>query len=160
SPNTDVGLSLQESVRRLGSPEHADSRRLADRILRELAVGPGLVHDALGEWQGGVENSLLVVLPQAPDAAPLRCAAACFRLAADQKAVLAFRPDPRGADVLVTLRVSAALADVRRLLDARGIRDRTILIDPDGCRVFVLDGGGRRAGALAELARVMNARLT
>jgi hypothetical protein len=160
SPNTDDGLSLEESVRRLRSPEHADSRKLAGRILRELAVGPARVHDALGDWEGGVENSLLVVLPHAPDAATLRCAAAWFGLAADQKSVLAFRPDPRGADVLVTLTVPGALADVRPLLDARGIRDRTILVDPDGCRVFVLDGGGRRFETLAELARAMSCRLT
>jgi hypothetical protein len=160
SPNTDDGLSLEESLRRWTTVEHLYSRFLAVRILRELAAGPGKVHDAVGEWEGGVENSLLVLLPQAPDPVTLRCAAAWFGLAADQKAVLAFRPDAGGADVLATLTLPAPLAEVRRLLDAHEVRDRTILVEADGCRVFVLDGGGQRVRALAALARGANGRLS
>ena len=160
SPNTDADLSLEESIRRMGMPEHLRFRRLAARILLELSVGPGQVHDAVGDWDGGVENSLLVVLAQPPDADTLRCAAAWFGLAADQKAVLAFRPDRRGADVLVSIEMSATLFEARRLLDDHGLRDRTILVEGEGCRVFVLDEGGRRGGVLAKVAAASKGRLT
>ncbi len=160
SPNTDADLSLEESIRRLAMPEHLRFRRLAARILLELAVGPGQVHDAVGDWDGGVENSLLVVLMQPPDADTLRCAAAWFGLAADQKAVLAFRPDVRGPDVLATFEMPATLFEARRLLDGHGIRDRTILVESEGCRVFVLDEGGRRGVLLGKVAEASKGRLT
>jgi hypothetical protein len=160
SPNTESGLSLEESLKRLATPVHERSRRLAGDILRELAAGPAEVRDAIGDWEGGVENSLLVILPAAPDVATLRCAAAWFGLAADQKAVLAFRPDPRGPDVLATLALPAPLPIVRALLDRHGVRGRTILFAPGGCEVIVLDEGGRQAGALAELTREAGGRLS
>jgi hypothetical protein len=152
SPNTDGGLSLEESLKRLGSPAHERSRRLAGDILRRLSAGPAHVHDAIGDWQGGAENSLLVILPAAPDAVTLRYAAAWFGLAADQKAVLAFRPDPRGRDVLATVALPAPLPAVRALLDRHGVRERTIRFGPGGCEVVVLDEGGRQADALRALA--------
>ena len=103
SPNRDVDLSLPEVSRRLASPAHRQFHRLAGKILQELGVRGAEVHDAVGDWSDGVENSLLVVLPDAAPADALRCAAACFGLAADQKAVLAFHADPAGRDVLTVL---------------------------------------------------------
>src|SRR5205823_5452536 len=98
SPNVDDGLDLAEARRRLRSPEHARYRRLAGDILDDLGIRRHQVHDALGEWQGGVENSLLVGLVGPADPGTLACAAACFGLAAQQKAVLAFHADPAGPD--------------------------------------------------------------
>lgn len=160
SPNTDEGLTLEESLKRLAMPDHARCRGLAQRILNDLEVGPGHVHDALGEWEGGIENSLLVILPLAPDAETLRCAAAWFGLVADQKAVLAFRPERRGPDILLMLEVPGTWLEVRQLLDAHGIRDRTILFDAGGCRVYVLDEGGQLRHAAQRLAKTTNGRLT
>lgn len=159
SANTDDGLSLRQAVARIKTPAHQHCRHLAAKVLRELAAGPALVHDAIGDWEGGVENSLLVVLPLAPQPDRLRLAAAWFGLIADQKAVLAFRPDARGTDRLITLEVPGLLFEVRDLLDRYGVRDRTILIDANRCRVIILDEGGARYESLLAAADTMKARI-
>ena len=66
------GLSLRQAVDRLRAPAHERCRTLAEKVLRDLSAGPALVHDAIGDWEEGVENSLLVVLPRSPDADTLR----------------------------------------------------------------------------------------
>ncbi len=128
SPNIDDHLSLAEVSRRLGSPMHKHYHQLAGDILRQLGVNDLQVHDAFGDWGDGVENSLLVVLPAA-EPQTLRCAAAWFGLLAQQKAVLAFHPDPAGPDLLTTLDLAGyELAAARLLLDQHGVHDRTILV--------------------------------
>ncbi|MFO0844046.1 MAG: hypothetical protein U0797_16870 [Gemmataceae bacterium] len=154
SSNTEDGLSLRQAVDRLGAPAHERCRARAERVLRELSAGPALVHDAIGDWQDGVENSLLVVLPRSPDAGTLRRAAAWFGLIGDQKAVLAFRPEPGGRDVLVTLVVPGTLEEVRDRLTVHGVHDRTILVEADGCRVIVVVEGERYAELAAAAARM------
>jgi hypothetical protein len=146
SPNVDEGLDVAEARRRLRSPQHARYRRLAGDILDQLGVQGHRIHDALGEWQGGIENSLLVVLPHPADAFTLSAAAAWFGLAAQQKAVLAFRADPAGPDVLVVLDLpERSLAEARALLDRQGLRDRTLLPAEGGWRAVVLVRGGHLA---------------
>lgn len=156
SPNTDDGLSLDESVRRLGSPVQVRCRKLATDILGDLGVRGVVVHDAIGDWSEGVENSLLVVLPRGSDSHTLRAAAAGFGLLAEQKAVLAFHTHPRGDDVLVILDVPGSLTSVRDVLDRHGIRERTILVGPRSCRVVILDEGGRQRGALRRMTEALN----
>jgi hypothetical protein len=159
SSNTEEGLSLREAVDRIQTPAHARCRDLAGRILRDLSAGPATVHDAIGDWEDGVENSLLVVLPRSPDRDTLRLAAAWFGLIGDQKAVLAFHPDRHGNDVLVTLDVPGLLAEVRELLDQHGVRERTILVDANRCRVIILDQDGSRWQSLVAAAARMQARI-
>jgi hypothetical protein len=158
SSNTEDGLSLRQAVDRLTEPAHERCRTLAEKVLRDLSAGPALVHDAIGDWQDGVENSLLVVLPRSPDAGTLRRAAAWFGLIGDQKAVLAFRPEPGGRDVLATLVVPGTLEEVRGQLTLQGVHDRTILVEADGCRVIVVVEGDRYA-ELALAAAKMNATI-
>jgi hypothetical protein len=159
SPNIDDHLSLAEASRRLVSPAHKQYGLLAGDILRQLGVRGAEVHDAVGDWCEGVENSLVVVLPSAePDT--LRCAAAWFGLAAQQKAVLAFYGDPAGADVLNILDLPGRdLAAARWLLDRHGVRDRAIRVHPRGSQVLVLDAEGRLGEALGQLARHSRGRL-
>jgi hypothetical protein len=138
SPNTDDHLSLAEASRRLASPAQRQYRRLAGDILRLLGVHDATVHDAVGDWGDGVENSLLVTLPVA-DRQTIRCAAAWFGFIAEQKAVLAFYPDPVGTHQLTILDLPGYdLAMARWLLDRHGIHERTILVRSDSCRVVVL----------------------
>jgi hypothetical protein len=139
SPNTDDHLSLAEASRRLATPAQLHYHRLAGDILQRLGVANAKVHDALGDWGDCVENSLFVVLPAA-DPQTLRCAAAWFGFVAQQKAVLAFYPDPAGTHLLTILDLPGHdLATARWLLDRHGIRDRTILVHAGGCRVVVLE---------------------
>ncbi len=139
SPNTDDHLSPAEASRRLASPAQFQYHQLAGDILKQLGVNDAKVHDVLGDWDDNVENSLLVVLPAAHPQT-LRCAAAWFGLVAQQKAVLAFHPDPEGNHRLTVLDLPGRnLAAVRRLLDEHGIHDRTILVHQGGCRVIVLE---------------------
>jgi hypothetical protein len=139
SPNTEDHLSLAEASRRLRAPAQLHYHRLARDILQRLGVPNAKVHDTLGDWGDCVENSLLVVLPSA-DPQTLRCAAAWFGFIAQQKAVLAFHPDPAGTHLLTILDLPGYdLAMARWLLDRHGIRDRTILVQAGGCRVVVLE---------------------
>jgi hypothetical protein len=154
SSNTEDGLSLRQAIDRLSHPAHERCRTLAEKALRQLSAGPALVHDAIGDWEDGVENSLLVVLPRSPDAGTLRRAAAWFGLIGDQKAVLAFRPERGGRDVLATLVVPGTLEEVRERLTGHGVRDRTILVEADGCRVIVVVEGDRYADLAAAAARM------
>jgi hypothetical protein len=158
SSNTDDNLSLAEASRRLSSPVQLHYHQLAGDILQRLGVLHAKVHDALGDWGDSVENSLLVVLPDAhPET--LRCAAAWFGLVAEQKAVLAFHPDPAGTHRLTVLDLPAHdLAAARLLLDQHGIRDRTILTHAGGCRVIVLEPGSD-GSALRNVARASGGRL-
>lgn len=158
SSNTDDGLSLRQAVDRMNGPAHERARTLAGKVLRDLSAGPALVHDAIGDWEGGVENSLLVVLPRSPDADTLRRAAAWFGLIGDQKAVLAFRPERGGRDVLATLVVPGTLSEVRDQLTLQGVHDRTILVEAAGCRVIVVIEGDRYADLALAAAR-MNATI-
>jgi hypothetical protein len=158
SPNTDDHLSLVEASRRLRSPVQQRYHSLAGDIVRKLGVANAEVHDSVGDWGEGVENSLLVILPVA-DPETLRCAAAWFGLLAEQKAVLAFHPDPAGTDVLTILDLPGHdLAMARHLLDLHGVRDRTLLTQAWGCRVVIV-ATGTPAGALREVARDSRGRL-
>jgi hypothetical protein len=160
SPNTDGDLSLAEVSRRLVSPAQKQYRHLTSDLLRQLGLAGAEVHDAVGDWSEGVENSLLVVLPSA-DPQALRCAAAWFGLMARQKAVLAFHADPWGSDFLVVLDLPERdFALVRCLLDGHGIRARTILTHACGSRIVVLDRGGQQTEALRGVARHSRARLS
>ncbi len=146
SSNVDEDLDLAQARQRIASAEHAHYRRLAGEILDTLGAGRHQVHDAVGEWQGGAENSLLVVLADPADPGKLACAAAWFGLAARQKTVLAFHAEPGGPDVLLTLEMPGrSLADVRRLLDRHGLRDRTLLPGGGNWRAVVLTSPGRVA---------------
>jgi hypothetical protein len=139
SPNVDDGLDLAEARRRLHTPEHARYHQIAGEILQTLGAGRHRIRDGLGEWQGGVENSLVVELPGPADPGTLSCAAACFGLLARQKAVLAFHADPNGPDALVTVDMPGrSLDEVRRLLDRHGLPERTLLPDEAGWRAVVL----------------------
>ena len=156
SPNVDDGLDLPEARRRLGTPEHARARRLAGDILDELGIRGYRVRDALGDWQGGVENSLLVVLAGPADPGTLACAAACFGLAARQKAVLAFHAEQAGPDALVHFELPGrSLDEMRRVLDRQGLRERTLLRAEAGWRAILLVSAGKAAA----LAKVPGARL-
>jgi hypothetical protein len=154
SPNTDVNLSPEEAQRRLGSPDHVRFKVLAGDILRAVGAGRAEVHDAVGDWSDGTENSFLVVVASPPDGATLRYVAVWFGLLADQKAVLTFRPDGQGPDALGAFDVPEDdLESVRLLLDRHGLPHRTLMERGNGYRVVVLDRGGRLAGPLERLAR-------
>lgn len=159
SANTEEGLSLREAIDRIGDPNHTRVRHLAAKVMRDLSAGPALVHDTIGDWEDGVENSLLVELPRSAHPATLRQAAAWVGLIGDQKAVLAFRPDVRGSDVLVMMVVPGTLQEVRDTLTRHGVHDRTILVEADGCRVYIVADGGEEYAAVAAAALKMNAAM-
>ena len=159
SPNTSDDLGLDEARRRLDTPEQARSRRLAGAVLSELGVRRFHVADALGEWQGEAENSLLVTVREPVDAGTLACAAAWFGLAARQKAVLAFRVGG-GDEVLAVIDVpGGSLEAMRALLDRGGFAERTLVARGGGWRAVVLaDGARRRALEQVPGARVWSGR--
>src|SRR5262245_5655398 len=154
SPNTDEDLTLAEAQRRLLAPCQAHARRLAGDILDRVGAPRRRVEDALGDWSDGVENSLLVALPGAPDPATVRYAAAWFGLLADQKGVLTFHPAAAGPDTLAVLDVRADLGALRQALDRHGVCSRTIVTTRGGHRVVVCDQGGQATVHLRRLGRL------
>jgi hypothetical protein len=162
SPNTDADLSLDEAVRRLSSPGQARFRRLAGAILSRVGAPGGEVLDAVGDWDDGAENSLLVVLPAGSDPVTLRYAAGWFGLLARQKAVLVFHPDPSGPDAALRLVLPGAPpapGSLRRLLSQHGVRDRTLVSGGAGAQVVVFDPQRRLAPVLHLLAWHLGGRL-
>lgn len=160
SPCLDDGLSAETAVGRLRSREHVSSRRLMHTILEQVKVRPVAIHDAIGDWSDGAENSLLVVLPPTCPVDDAYVAAAWFGLLAQQKAVLAFHPGRKGNDELCHVHlVGWSLAETRDLLDKHNIPARTILLHEEGCRVVVVCMSGRERSSMQNLAREAQARI-
>ncbi len=153
SPNVDEGVSPEEALRRARSPEQVRFKGVAEDILRQVGIAQPCVLDALGDWADGSENSLLAVIPNPPDRATLRYAAGWFGLLAQQKEVLAFRPAANGPDAVCLLDLPHPdLHQLRFLLDAHGVRFRTLIPRTAGHRVIVYDEGRRLHSALERLA--------
>src|SRR5262249_29472561 len=130
----------------------------AGDILDRVGAPRRRVEDALGDWSDGVENSLLVSLPGAPDPATVRYVAAWFGLLADQKAVLTFNP-AAGPDALAVLDVRADLVALRQALARHGVCSRTIVPGRSGHRVIVCDQGGHAADHLRRLGQLYGAEV-
>src|SRR5262249_14274713 len=88
SPNTDDGLSLDEASRRLQSRQQRHLAQLARDILAGLGAKDVRVLDSLGDWSAGVENSMLIEIPDTIGPPTLRYAAARLGLIARQQSVL------------------------------------------------------------------------
>jgi hypothetical protein len=159
SANTRQGLTFDDSVRLLRSPAQRHGRLLVPGLLEDLGLPSAGIHDAIGDWEGGVENSLMVHLPHIRDAATLRYAAAWLGLACRQQAVLIFHAREDDGDRLTTIDVRASIGQVRRALDGLGILDRTLVATNGGCRVIVVDPQGRRQGRLEQAARTLKGRM-
>jgi hypothetical protein len=152
SANTDDGLSPAEASRRLRSPGQSRFKQVAGDILRQVGAPGAEVKDAVGDWAGGTENSLLAFVPDAPDFPTVCYAALWFGVLAEQKAVLAFREEPGGADAVVVVDVAERdLARLRGVLDRHAVPFRTLLPTTRGYRVVVYDEGGRLREWLARL---------
>jgi hypothetical protein len=179
SPNTEEQLTLDQARARLHSPAQLQFRRVAQGILAQVGSSEGQVFDALGDWTDGVENSLLVVLPQPTqrrtrslagdpfgertvpeDASTLRYVAAWFGLLADQKSVLVFTPGS-GTDAVLELEVPGKeLTALRRSLDEQGILVRTLVLHNGGVRVVLFDKGQQLQAGLERVAHQFGGRLT
>ncbi len=159
SPNTRSGLTYEGSIRGLLSPEQQRGKVIVPGLLHDLGLPSAKVHDAIGDWDGGVENSLLVQLPNIRDPATLRYAAAWLGLSCRQQAVLLFHARVDGSDRLTILDVKAPVDEVRRRLDGFGIRDRTLVVSEDGCRIFVVDPRGEQQERLEQAARSLGGRM-
>jgi hypothetical protein len=159
SSNTEEGLSLAESLKRLESSQQASARKLAHRILRDLNLGHGKVTDTIGDWDGSTENSLLVEMAEGNHANELRCAVAWFGLVAQQKAVLAFRVAPGKKERLHILHHPGDLAKTRDSLDREGLRDRTILPQKGHCLVLIVCKEPKTQAAMGRIARMVKGTL-
>ena len=159
SANTRPGLTFDDSVRQLASPQQRHGRLLVPGLLDDLGLPSAGVYDAVGDWEGGVENSLVVQLPHIRDAATLRYAAAWLGLACRQQAVLIFYARANGRDRITIIEVRSPIAQVRWALDDLGILDRTLVASEGGCRIIVVDPQGRRQGRLVQSALTSRGRM-
>jgi hypothetical protein len=152
SPNIKEGLNYPGAVRGLRTKLHAEARdfhgRVEQALANHLGTEPAEVHDAIGDWSDGAENSTTTTWKDQPWELR-RQAAALKGLHSAQKNVIAFEHRPEGEHSLYTLRFpSEDPAKVRNALTDSGIQFRTIEPAQKGSGETVVhvvdtDGGAR-----------------
>jgi len=83
SPNVQENTTFSDAQRGLASEEQKQAHALAQRVVEKVA-GKGEVHDTIGEWKDGAENSLMVRGPM--DRESTKYVAALMGKAENQKA--------------------------------------------------------------------------
>jgi hypothetical protein len=147
SPNIS-DIQLQRAVKNLDSPEQGRMKAMA----REAAPDAE-VHDAVGDWADGAENSMAILFKDAKDQADLERISAKLGLAADQKAVLWWKADTAGKDAIhqVSWTKGTTLDQARQSLIDAGIENRTLVKTPDGFRAILFDQGRQLLNKLETL---------
>ena len=141
SPNTREGLTLDDAVRLLDSREESLLINSIQSLSRCLRLEPLALSKTIGSWTDGAEHSALFRIRA--DEPTIRYADARLGKLAQQKAVVYFRRDGRGADrmyVLSLRRGKRSLASVSKTLDASGVAFRTLAPTKRGrLLVYVVD---------------------
>jgi hypothetical protein len=142
SPNVDEGLSFEQAFARLTGSNQKAFKQMSEDIFKGAGVGGYEIHDAIGDWSDGAENSLVHVLNDPPNPATSRYLAAWHGLLANQKAVLTFQANEDGPDSVYQVYVPEPSANAaRKALDRVGIQYRTIVPMRGGQLVVVFDEG-------------------
>jgi len=138
SPNVGPGMSLAEARRRLRSAEHHRVKRVFVEIARGEGIEPQQVHDAIGMWQGGAENSILLEFGPVPWPR-LLVVAAKMGLAARQEGVAVFQEDPEGTYGRCTSLFRGSAEDVASPLVEHGIENWTIVESKGTAAIVICD---------------------
>ncbi|HWS99006.1 MAG TPA: hypothetical protein VN256_01960 [Pyrinomonadaceae bacterium] len=162
SPNTREGLTLAEALRLLDSREEFLLISNIRGLARCLRLRPLAVRRTIGSWADGAEHAALFRLRA--DEPTLRYADARLGKLAQQKAVLYFRRDERGADRMYVLRLrrgKRSLASVSKTLDASGVAFRTLAPAARGrLLIYVVDLDDALRRQVVRAARLLRAAVS
>jgi len=133
SPNEQEGLTFEQALSKLGSPEQASVLRRGKELLKS-----GTVESAIGDWSDGAENSSILKTDNA-DKQKMDYTVAKLGMEYNQKAVISFTRNDTGKDTVWELQASGELQDIRKTLDGLGIQYRTLVPGQNGTRVYLFD---------------------
>lgn len=139
SPNTRENMTFEEATAALQGEQHQNIRDTVAQTMK--GNGSVEVHDVIGDWSDGAENSLRVQANVA-DRETLQYLAAKMGDKADQKAVIPFSKNSRGRDALWTIRVYGNdMGTARKTLDEDQIPFRTFEPHGNELLIHVFDPG-------------------
>src|ERR1700679_3259073 len=120
SPNTKENTHVDYPLKALSKKPHRDFTAKAATVVHTITAKPPVLYNAVGVWKDGAENSTEIQLHTDRD--KQRYIAALLGKSANQKAVLHWEPNAKGAHALY--QIYAQNRDVRDLhnkLSAAGI---------------------------------------
>jgi hypothetical protein len=162
SPNTREALTLDDALRLLDSREEGLLINSIQNLSRCLRLKPLSVSRTIGNWADGAEHAALFHADA--DEPTIRYADARLGKLAQQKSVLYFRRDGRGADRMYVLRLrrgKRSLASVSKTLDASGVAFRTLAPAGRGrLIIYVVDLDDALRGQVARAARRLRAAMS
>lgn len=140
SPNARENLTLEESLRLLGSPEELklirETRNLACRLRLKTKISK-----AIGSWKDGAENSMMFRV--VADQSTVAYASSWLGRLEHQKTVLYFRQQPTGAGVMYLLYPKSRrsnLFSISKTLDRSRVQYRTLLPLPHHrAAIYIID---------------------
>jgi hypothetical protein len=139
SPNKRENLKLEEAISGMNSAE--ESKLLSEAINLGCVVRSKITaHRALGSWSDGAEYSVL--LQVRGDEESLRYVVSRMGRDAEQKYVIYFHPQPKGAADLYVLRPRTGTKNLVALaneLERAGIPFRTLVPSRGTTSIYIID---------------------
>jgi len=160
SPNTSENLKLEQAIKGMSSPEEIDLRNKAINLSCVVRVRIRAFR-ALGAWSDGAEHSVMVRFRS--DEPTLRYVLSRMGRDAQQKYVIYFHPQPRGAADLYTLRPRAGARNLVALstaLERAGIPFRTLVPLNGTTNIYIIDLDRDLRAKILNAARRLRARVT
>ncbi|MBO0784351.1 MAG: hypothetical protein J2P37_36575, partial [Ktedonobacteraceae bacterium] len=155
SPNI-ANLTFGQAQTELSGQRHQHLTKLNRDIDEQL----GLVSrstDVIGAWADGAENTLMVTARGNYDV--VRAAAAIKGSITNQKQVLVFQPNQRGAHGMAQFELKGSLADIHNELLQNGLAFHTLEPTEDGAKVHILADNQDIADTVVDVANAHAAHL-
>lgn len=160
SPNTKTDLKLAEAIAGMNSAE--ESKLLKQAINLGCVVrSPIKAFRALGSWTDGAEHSVLLRVNG--DEPTLRYVLSRMGRDAEQKYVIYFHPEPKGAADLYVLRPRKGAKNLIALtnaLERAGIPFRTLVPARETTAIYIIDLERDLRAKIMTAARALRARVT
>ena len=160
SPNTRENLKIEDAIKGMSSAEETQLQMKAINL--SCVVRSKIrAYKALGAWSDGAEHSVLLRLQS--DEATLRYVSSRLGRDAQQKYVIYFRPQPKGAHDLYILRLRTRPGNFIALssaLEQAGIPFRTLVRLRDTTAIYIIDIEAELREKVHRAARRLRARIT
>lgn len=160
SPNTKTDLKLAEAIAGMSSAE--ESKLLSQAINLSCVVRSRIrAFRALGSWSDGAEHSVLVRVNG--DEATLRYVLSRLGRDAEQKYVIYFHPQPKGAADLYILRPRKGarnLVALTNALERAGVPFRTIVPANGTTAIYIIDLDRDLRAKIMTAVRTLHARVS
>jgi hypothetical protein len=160
SPNTKTDLKLADAIAGMNS---ADEAKLLKQAVNLGCVvrSPIRASRALGSWSDGAEHSVMLRING--DEATLRYVLSRMGRDAEQKYVIYFHPQPKGATDLYILRPQKGarnLVTLSKALERAGIPFRTLVPGNGTTAIYIIDLDRDLRAKILAAARTLRARVS